>query len=775
MTKKYRCWLEPKPIPIPPEIKRVFADRPLLADELVNHGIHNIVQARAYLNPAFYSPQSSQSMPGIERSAERVIQAIKTRKTIGIWGDFDVDGQTATALLVSFLKAYNAKVQYHIPVRAVESHGMQLKPLANFLNKNIDLIITCDTGISANKAIHYAQKNNVDVIITDHHDLPPEKADAFAIINPKLLNSSHPLRYLSGVGTAFQLVQYISEIFPVDLDVQDFLDLVALGTVADVSRLIDENRYYVQKGIRKLKENKRLGIRELLTIAEVNANNITEEEISYVIAPRLNAIGRLGDANSMVEFLTTNDQAIAKQIATMLEGFNNQRRLLVNQVYKSAISQIKKEPSIAKRPIVILWNPNWPSGVIGIVASRIVEMYQRPVILFSNPPGELARGSARSIEGVDIQKAISANKNLLISFGGHPMAAGLAIEPHLLQDFQSAIIGTINALKAKIPFQQDLQIDAYIPLVKTDENLVNVLDQLAPYGPGNPKPIFVSRNVQIIKNNYLGNSKEHLLLQIKDLEGKSRKVIWWKSNKENLPKSLFDLAYSVRSRVYKGKREIQLEWIDFKESENESIEILKKTRPIKVKNLKYIKNLKGALSEISEKDGISFWAENFRTSESNTNDRYHLKENQTVYTKIISRAIQTIRLVMQTVNPKNVYLLGFETAFNEKMEFIKQIAGFIKYVINKKDGLVSIQNLAAASGQTEKVVQKSLAWLKLHGDIQIRELGEGEIAISAGGEKDVEEFTKIDKSLIQFLAETAAFRRYYMRTDPHMLINKIMQ
>ncbi|HEY59078.1 MAG TPA: single-stranded-DNA-specific exonuclease RecJ [Anaerolineae bacterium] len=780
MRKKYRHWLEPKPILIPPEFNIIYKDQPFLAEGLARRGIYNKAQARAYLNPAFYKPQPVQSMLGVEKATERIINTIQKGETIGIWGDFDVDGQTATTLLVSSLRACNAKVQYHIPIRATESHGIKIQPLKDFLDKGIDLLITCDTGISAVNAINYAKEKGVDVIITDHHNLPSELPDAFAIVNPKLLGNSHPLRHLSGVGTAFQLAQCLEKNsstgknYHVGFNNEQLLDLVALGTVADVSQLIKENRYYVQKGIEILQKNTRLGLKELLTLAEIDAQNITEEEISYVIAPRMNAIGRLADANPMVEFLTTNDISEAKLIATNLEGLNNQRRLLVNQVYQAALSQLDKKPYIKDQPIIILSHPNWPGGVIGIVASRIVEKFQRPVILFTTSPGELSRGSARSIEGIDIQKAISAHNDLLASSGGHSMAAGLSIEPHLLPGFQKAMINTIKTLRPEIPFQPDLQINAFIPLEKADENLMNSLNQLAPFGPGNPKPIFVSQNVYIKSQKYLGNLKEHLQLLIEDRKGTQKKVIWWQAHDAEIPEADFNLAYTVRSRVFKGKREIQLEWIDCQKIKEDLIEITKKTTPISIIDLRHIKNPNEALVSIMQKKDALFWAENIKTSEIHISNRYNLQNKSTLVIITTPPDIKSLQLVIQSVCPENIYLLGIETSYHELKKFIKQLGGLIQYVIKKKDGYTNIRMLAAASGQTERTIQKGLAWFKAHGEIQIQELGEGKVKIIKGGEKVKNQLSLIEESLSQQLAETAAFRRYYLKTDPHLLIENIM-
>jgi single-stranded-DNA-specific exonuclease len=309
-------------------------------------------------------------------------------------------------------------------VRARESHGINLPVLEQLINQGVELLLTCDTGISAHEALDYAQSRAVPVLVTDHHDLPPSLPNALALVNPKRLPEDHPLATLPGVGVAYKLAEELYRRAGRPEASAALLDLVALGIVADLALLSGETRYLLQCGLQALRQTRRLGLQAMLELAEIAPQNLAEEHISFVLGPRLNALGRLADANRAIELLTTQDMGRARILALELEGLNAERKLLTDQVFQAAQAQIEADRSLLDEAALVLAHPAWPGGVVGIVASRLVEYYHRPVVLLSAPPGQLARGSARSVEGINITAAIAANQRLLNGFGGHPMAAG---------------------------------------------------------------------------------------------------------------------------------------------------------------------------------------------------------------------------------------------------------------------------------------------------------------------------------------------------------------
>ena len=558
-------WTEPAEIQVPDDLQAAVGGHPLLARILAGRGYLDPAQAQAFLDPGYYSPTSPFDLPGMQLAVERLEAGIRAGQNLCVWGDFDVDGQTATTVLFSTLKDLGARVTYHIPVRERESHGVNLPVLQQIIAGGAQLILTCDTGISAQEAVEYANSQGVDVIVTDHHDLPAQLPKALAVVNPKLLPDGHPAGTLPGVGVAYLLARALYERAGRPDDVEAHLDLAALGIVADLALLRGEARYLVQRGLERLRENRRLGLQHLLAFAEVEPEGLTEEHISYVIAPRLNALGRLADANPAVELLTTPEPGQARLLATQLEGLNAQRQLLTEQVYQGALAQIERDPAISEAPALVLVHPAWPAGVIGIVASRLVERFSRPAVLISAPPGEIGRGSARSVEGLNITAAIAAQGEMLLNFGGHPMAAGLAIEGDRIEAFRRALNRTVLELLDTASLAPALPIDAELPLVELSIDLVADVERLAPFGPGNPHLTLACRDVVLKSQAIFGRRQEHLQLIVEE-SGRAYKVLWWSGAGEALPEPIeggvpFDLAYTARASNYRGAREVQIEWM----------------------------------------------------------------------------------------------------------------------------------------------------------------------------------------------------------------------
>src|SRR4030042_1158188 len=505
-----RTWLEPQDISVPANFIQSIGGNPLVSQVLFRRGITDPDGARAFLLPEYYSPTPAMELPDLEKLAGILQSAISEKKKIGVWGDFDVDGQTATTVFVSALRYLGGNVIYHIPVRAAESHGMSLVALKQFIKQGVELILTCDTGITSHDSIDYAQKQGVPVLVTDHHDLPSELPKAQAIVNPKMLPMEHPMSSLPGVGVAYKIVEHLFHLIGEDEKSLEYLDLVALGIVADISIQKGDTRYLLQRGLNALRTTSRLGLLSIIELSELNQANITSEHISFILAPRMNALGLLDDANQIVELLTTSDKGQARILALALEGMNAQRKLLSDQVFQAAQAQLSMDSKLLDYPILVLSHPTWPSGVIGIVASRMVEQYNRPVILLSAPPGEDARGSARSIESINISSAITANRELVKDFGGHPMAAGLSIDQDRIPEFRKAISRTIQGMGVGVKTEKDLKIDGYLTLPELSLDLVEDLERLAPFGAGNPPLVMATRNLRLTGYAAVGRNDEHL-------------------------------------------------------------------------------------------------------------------------------------------------------------------------------------------------------------------------------------------------------------------------
>lgn len=765
-----RTWLEPFSINVPEDFIHAIGGNPLVSQVLFSRGINQIEAAQEYLFPETYHPTPPSELPELQKAVSILYNVISTGKTIGVWGDFDVDGQTSTTLLVSALRELGGNVIYHIPVRAEESHGISLPALQKFIQRGVDLILTCDTGVTSLEAIEFAQNSGVPVIVTDHHDLPDVLPRAEAIVNPKMLPLMHPMSSLPGVGVAYKIVEELWHLFGDDEKPHRYLDLVALGIVADVALLKGDTRYLLQRGLTALRRTSRLGLLAIMEMAEVNRSNLTEEHIGYILAPRMNALGRLDDANSMVELLTTTDIGRARILALELEGMNAQRKLLSDQVYQASLAQISSDPKLLDFPVLVLSHSSWPAGVIGVVASRLVEQYHRPVILLSSPAGEDARGSARSIEAINITSAIAANQSLIKGFGGHPMAAGLAIDPGRISDFRTAISQTVQEMGIGIQREKELQIDGYLNLPELSLGLVEDLERLAPFGAGNPPLVFATRNLKLTGYAAVGRSNEHLQLTIEDELGHTQRSIWWQGAGYSLPETKFDLAYSVRASTYRGQKDVQVEWIDYRLNGAQLISLKSKEHPIDVIDLREEPNPLVKLIKLQSQEPFLIWGEAEAKTKITCRDRFSLYPAASLAIWTIPPGPNEFQAVLRLVKPTKVYLFGINPDMDEPETFLKRLVGLLKTRIKSSQGIASLSSLAAATSQCIATIKSGLDWLDDHGYIKLTSANSDEVKLEAGIKTKKEDTKTSSARLNKLLAESAAFRRYYMSADKDCLV-----
>lgn len=769
-------WIEPGEDRAPQDLRAFVGGHALVAKILYERGLANIESAQAFLDPAAFKPTSPLDWPGMDAAARRIEGAIRAGQHICVWGDFDVDGQTSTALLVSSLAELGAKVTYHIPVRERESHGVDLEVLKELHDREkLGLVVTCDTGIAAHAAVDYANETGLDFVISDHHELPAQLPAAHAIVNPRLLPPDHPAVTLPGVGAAYKLAQELFHRAGQPQRVEQHLDLVALGIVADVALQTGEARYLLQRGLAALRKPRRAGLVALLEMAELEPSGITEEHIGFVIGPRLNALGRLSDANPIVEFFTTQDMGRARVLANHLEGLNARRKLLTDQVFQAAQAQLAQEPSLLEGPALVLSHPTWPAGVIGIVASRLVERYNRPTILISAPPGEAARGSARSVEGCNITHAIATQSHLLLGYGGHAMAAGLSLEAERIPEFRRSLQISLAQTLGEQPHQPVLQIDGYLPLAELSPELVADFERLAPFGAGNPALIFSSSRVRLRSYSSIGRGDEHLQLIVEDEAGLTYKVIWWQGAGWELPEVAlqgqpFDLTYHVRMANYRGARQIQVEFLDLRLAPQAETSLVSEKEPLQVIDLRGQSHPRVRLEQILKDDQCLVWAEAeaLRSLEQigiPAQDRYRLSPSPSLAIWTTPPGRQELDASLQAVSPARVYIFGIQAGTDQPAEFLKRLSGLVKFAINAKAGLVSLRDLAAATAHREATVRKGLAWLEAGGHIHLLEIEGTDLQISRGLGVPTDERGKIEEQLKAMLAETTAFRTYFARAN----------
>ncbi len=751
-------WLDPPPVDIPASLQDLGLP-PLIAQTLLRRGVSSSEEAEAFLYPEKTPPSQ---FPDIQIAVELINSTIRKGDKICVWGDFDVDGQTSTALLVQTLLALSANVSYYVPIRGKESHGVHIESLKPIIESGAKLLLTCDTGITAHEAIDYANSRGLTVIVTDHHDLGETLPNAKAIINPKLLPEDHPLRNLAGVGVAYKLAEALLETRDEKRVTSDevlvtrfsLLDFVALGLIADVALLQNETRSLAKQGIEQLRNTSRLGLRVMAELAGASFDSLTEETIGFTFAPRLNALGRLGDANPAVEFLLTNDSARARVLAAQIEGLNAQRRMLTKQVTDAAEAQLKENSDLLNQPAIILSHPNWPGGVVGIVANKLVERYHKPAILFNESDDGILRGSARSIEGLHITEAIAAQKNLLLGFGGHPMAAGMSLQKDDLTAFRKGLGKAIEKQLGDIVFEEPtLQIDAWLGLSDLNLDLADSLELLAPFGAGNPELMLATRSLTLKSASTLGKTKEHLRLNVEDENGETASFLWWGGADEELPptETKFDIAYTLRATSYRGQRQITLQFKEFRVTEEKPVEVRKSKLEVRDMRLQP--------PTLNVQPSTLIWAEGpDRPAGVNRNELTQTDE-LTIYTTPPSPA--ELRKALEIVKPKIVYVFAIPPAEQKPDEFLTYLAGLCKFVLNQRRGKTTISELAAVSAARESAIQLGLEWLAAGGQLTVGVEDDNVLLSKEVQEKNPYLQAELFTALRGVLNETTAYRKYF--------------
>lgn len=754
-----RQWLDPVPVEPSSELTALVNGSRLAAELLVRRGISLPSQAIPFLSPEDYRPASPLEFPGMEKAVERILSAVKSNELICVWGDFDVDGQTSTTILVSALRRLKARVTHYIPVRGTESHGVHMAPLQLLAGEGVTLMVTCDTGISAVEETSWAMNNGMDVVITDHHELPASLPPAVAIVNPRLLPADHHLHPLPGCGVAWELASEMLSRSGESEYAATLLDLAALGIVADVAELRGEARYLLQRGLALLRQTGRVGLKQLYARAGVDPASLTEETIGFALTPRLNALGRLSDANPIVDFFTTDSNTEAVFFADQLEELNNRRRMACSQVYLGAMKQIDANPALLTAAALVLGSPDWPAGVNGIVASRLAESFQRPVILFTAPVDGIARGSARSVPGIQIIAAITSLSEMLNSFGGHPMAAGLSLPSDRIPDFRQALSYAITQQTAGMDLQFPLQLDANLPLSRVDHETVNGLELLAPFGNGNPAPVFLSPGHRVVEVVPIGAGQEHQLVKVEDENGQIFSITRWYGADLPLPEGIFDLAYTPRASTFQGKMKLQFTWVDSRPATN-----AKRSAPVRTRM--QVEDQRGQnpaalLDAFGNDPDAVIWGEACRVEGIRMFNRVDLHPAATLVIAFTPPGADEIRTAMQRTKPRRVVLLQGSPAVDDLRTFLRTLMAKIKPVLGVPETSLSLEELSAACAQRRGVVQLALDYLASTGNLVYTRLEDGTMRFSTGSGSPAPNAAVSEKKLVAALQEVQAFRRNF--------------
>lgn len=542
---------------------------PITAQLLINRGINTAEEAHQFLNSSLFDLPSPFLMNGMQKAVQRIITAIENMEKIGIYGDYDVDGVTSTALLYCFLKELGSRVTYYNPDRFTEGYGVNLDAIIKLKDEGVKLIISGDCGITAVDEVQKAKELGIDFIITDHHKPPEQIPDAIAVLNPQLSDCTYPGKEITGVGVIFNLALALrrtlreSEFFEgSEPNLGTYLDLVALGTVADCGSITNVNRILVKEGLKRMTAPKRQGLIALKEASSIKGD-VSSFDIGYRLGPRINASGRLNTARQAVELFISNDPQSAKELASILNKENSNRQNIEAKILEDAFSMIDSSVEFKQSNSIVLCSKNWHQGVIGIVASRIVEKYLKPTFLIALDGSGKGKGSGRSLDGINIYSALAQCSDLFEEFGGHDLAAGITIKEQNIEEFKNRFNSALKGSKEK--FVRNIIVDAELDTERISRELISEFGNLAPYGIGNPEPVFLSKSLEIV-NQKMFNEK-HMSLKLKN-GTKTYDAVWFNSKLQLEPENKIDIVFTPEINTWNGSHNLRLRIIDADKHEN---------------------------------------------------------------------------------------------------------------------------------------------------------------------------------------------------------------
>lgn len=563
-------------------LSRQLRVTPLVAQVLIARGYNTPDAARSYLNPRLDHLYDPGLLPGVTQAAERIVAAVQSKRRITIYGDYDVDGVTATAILWHCLQLCGAVVDYYIPCRMEEGYGLNESAIQQLYDEDPQrVVVSVDCGISSTREAALARKLGLELIITDHHHIGDELPDAEVLVHPRLPGSEYPFGGLCGAGVAFKVAWGICQLLgdgkKASPRMREFLKsavgLAAVGTVADVVPLLDENRIIVRYGLHSLQQNPSRGLQALLKIADLAGKaHLTSEDIAFSIAPRINAAGRLGQARLAVELLTTDNPERAVSLAAYVDELNKNRKTVERRILKEAKEQVEQHPEWLEQPVLVLAHHDWHPGVIGIVASRVTEAFDKPAIMISLKDDGTGQGSARSFAGFDMYESLAACRELLLGFGGHRAAAGLQIQASQLDEFRTAINNWAMLNFAPTEDDTALRVDAEVHLSEVTAKAVRELEHLGPFGEANPKPRFAASRVDLAEPpKTMGEGDRHLALRIRQHRTNLRAIAFGRGEwAEEIAAVNGPLAISFAPQInsFNGFERVELQLHDWKSPEH---------------------------------------------------------------------------------------------------------------------------------------------------------------------------------------------------------------
>lgn len=694
---------------------------------LAARGITKKSDIQEFLNPLDTTLSHPNAFVDMQKAVERISKAVDKEENILIYGDFDADGVTSTALLLRTFRELGAKIDYFIPDREKDGHGLNSKALVKLMTtKKPKLIITVDCGVSDVEQVDFLNSFKIDVIITDHHEAPEVLPAAVGIINPKAQNALdgrlsakeiEHLTSLAGVGVSFKLAQAILEKYNKTEFVYDILPYVAVGTISDIVPLIGENRYFVAKGLQLISSGKHAGLQKLLESAGYSLEQgITAEQIAFGVAPRINASGRLDTTENAITVLTSDNPKEIEIAIMSLNDFNKVRQELCEDIFLQAEEMLQEQGN--NDDAIILFNKEWHIGIIGIVASKLVEKYYKPAFLMTySEETKQVRCSSRGVYGLNIYDILSANSELFDGFGGHEMAGGCAFNSEKVpfEEVKKALNTTINEMLAGKELKPVLKVDLELEPSEVDGNLISDIERMQPFGAANPNPVFALYNLRLVQKKLMGSNKNHLKLVVEDSQNNTYDCIWW--SKGDIPiysGDRIDIAFYPQLNSYNGTVTIQLILQDV-HSPNLDKEEEPQTNKIRIYDHRKKTNIFASVEDYVKSSSlkIAVFAEDkfvlerlkpYKTLTQNIFNRRNIPKADALMFFDYPPSQDLFDEIIIKSSPKFIHFMHYEVKNLDEKDLLKTFQGMLKFSLNNLNGIFDLQRSATFLAQTKETI-----------------------------------------------------------------------
>lgn len=769
-------------------------EKSLIKRLLIARGIKTDEEIRDFLNPLEMQITSPDVFTDMQKTVERLSRAVDNKETIIIYGDFDADGVTSTSVLYKTLKYLGANVHYFIPDRENEGHGFDKKALIKLMTTvKPKVIISVDCGISDTDAVKFINSFKIiDVIITDHHEAPEILPEAYAIINPKAPNALNDsltakqiehLTYLAGCGVAFKVAQALLAKYGKTEFVYEILPFVAVGTVSDIVPLLGENRYFVSKGLELISRGKHEGLKKLLESAGYDiTKGVTSENIAFGVAPRINASGRLDTVDAALKVLISDNPQEVQMAITTLNELNKIRQTLCQDVFAQADAMVLKEGN--KNPAIVLCSEGWHIGIIGIVASKLVEKYYKPVFLMTYvKEKDEYRCSARSIEGVPLYDVISANGDLFNGFGGHKMAAGLSFsgEKISFDAVKKALCETVKEYSVSKDLKPFVKIDLMLEPSDVCEGLIEEISKLEPFGALNPSPVFAMKNLKVKQKKLMGSDNSHLRLVVGS-DAYEFTSIWWQKGDVSLGSGdSIDIAFHPQINEFNGNISVQLIIDDIHSDALTEENIVQNTYKIYDNRTKsgilpnvndYIKTSKLNIRIFAESKYILDTVKPFKEISSKTFTRNDIPQCDVVMFFDYPADKETLDYILSKAQPKGIHFMNYEPKILDEQEFLKTFTGMLKFAVHNNDGKIELVRCASFLGKSVKIFENLLDLYEEVSFINILERNSAFYTVEFLGVDDLSKVLHCPKyaQIFDMIIECEAFQKSLLEDDLEQIL-----